>query len=97
VTRQEWLDAFAAWDREHPTRELVLADPSWQEIFRGWCQACQTRAELDEHKSRFVNWAKARFSAGTKADPARGIAAVPADPGAEDMQKIFTHRTKQVA
>ena len=96
TTREGWLAAFQRWAAEHPTRESVLADDSWKEIFQSWANACQSKAEMDTDKSTFIGWAKDRFTVGRKAEPAKGIEAVPPDPGSIEMQKMFAARYKAV-
>lgn len=99
VTRGEWLAAFDQWRDTHPTKEQVLADDSWFDLFQGWMRSCTSKAELDADVGVFKGWCSSegiKFTFGRKADPARKLAAIAPDRQVLMMQDAFARRYKEV-
>lgn len=101
-TRHEFVEAFKRWADAHPTRESIVgdaekgipADDTWIPLFEGWANCCTSKAELEEHKPVFSGWSKAFLSSGRRADPARNIEAVAADPQTIRMRNTFNSRAE---
>lgn len=97
-TRADWIGAFGTWAAAHPTLADVRADlTGWTDILKGWARACSSKAEMDEGKPVFQKWAQdMRLTFGRKADPSKGLAAVPPDNEIVQLQNIFRARYDEV-
>lgn len=94
-SRAEWMGWFQTWAAAHPTRDDILADDTWVDIFKGWANACQSKAEMDADKPVFQAWSK-KLTFGRKADHAKGITAIAPDKQILQMQDEFAKRYKAV-
>lgn len=96
-TRGDWIATFKTWSESHATKADAVRDwPQFREIFDGWLSACANKGDMDEDKPVITGWSGKLFSKGRKADPARSIAAQPADPQIVEMQDLYAKRYKEL-